>query len=167
MEKVEIKMLGAFEILVDGRQVLTQLSQSRKATALVQYLVLQRGARVPHKTLTDALWGGERSANPDMALRAILHRFRNMIAQENLTILENCILTSRGCYQWNPELPCEVDVFQMQDLVMQARKKTPSAVWNWRSRSLPSTAAVCCLFRRMNPGWRAAPCAFMCCTGQR
>ena len=149
MEKVEIKMLGAFEILVDGRQVLTQLSQSRKATALVQYLVLQRGARVPHKTLTDALWGGERSANPDMALRAILHRFRNMIAQENLTILENCILTSRGCYQWNPELPCEVDVFQMQDLVMQAgQEKDPQRrleleeqiVAIYRGRLLPLSA---------------------------
>lgn len=149
MEKVEIKMLGAFEILVDGRQVLTQLSQSRKATALVQYLVLQRGARVPHKTLTDALWGGERSANPDMALRAILHRFRNMIAQENLTVLENCILTSRGCYQWNPELPCEVDVFQMQDLVMQAgQEKDPQRrleleeqiVAIYRGRLLPLSA---------------------------
>ena len=42
MGKVEIKMLGTFEILVDGRPVLAQLSQSRKATALVQYLVLQR-----------------------------------------------------------------------------------------------------------------------------
>lgn len=84
MANVEIKMLGGFEILVDGRQVLKQLGQSRKATALVQYLVLQRGARIPHKTLTDALWGGDRSSNPDMALRAILHRFRNMIAREKI-----------------------------------------------------------------------------------
>lgn len=126
MGKVEIKMLGTFEILVDGRPVLAQLSQSRKATALVQYLVLQRGARVPHKTLTDVLWVGERSANPDMALRAILHRFRGMVAQEQLTPLENCILTSRGYYQWNPELPCEVDVFHMEDLVMEAgQEKDP------------------------------------------
>lgn len=119
-------MLGDFEIRVGGRPVLAQLAQSRKATALVQYLVLQRGEKVPHKTLTNALWGGDRSGNPDMALRAILHRFRNMIAQEHLTELEDCILTSRGFYQWNPELECEVDVFRMQDLVMQAgQEKDP------------------------------------------
>lgn len=127
MAKVEIKMLGNFEIRVGGRPVLASLGQSRKATALVQYLVLQRGARVPHKTLTDALWGGERCANPDMALRAILHRFRGMVAQEGIPELENCIVTSRGSYQWNPDLPCEVDVFVLQDLADEARKETDPA----------------------------------------
>lgn len=121
MAGIEIRMLGGFEIRVDGFPVLAQLSQSRKATALVQYLVLQRGARIPHKVLIDTLWGGERCANPDMALRAILHRFRSMIAQENLTALEGCILTSRGCYQWNPELPCTVDVFRLEDLAAAAQ----------------------------------------------
>lgn len=149
MANVEIKMLGSFEILVDGRQVLKQLRQSRKATVLVQYLVLQRGARIPHKTLTDVLWGGERSSNPDMALRAILHRFRNMIAREKIPVLENCIVTSRGCYQWNPELPCTVDVFQMQDMAFQAKDKRDAArrlelceqiVALYRGRLLPLSA---------------------------
>lgn len=150
MANVEIKMLGSFEILVDGRQVLKQLGQSRKATVLVQYLVLQRGARIPHKTLTDALWGGERSSNPDMALRAILHRFRNMITREGLTVLENCIVTSRGCYQWNPELPCTVDVFQLQDLAALAGKEQDETrrlelceqiVALYRGRLLPLSAS--------------------------
>ena len=94
MATVEIRMLGDFEIRVNGRPVLAQLAQSRKATALVQYLVLQRGERVSHKTITDTLWAGERSTNPDMALRAILHRFRNMIEAEGLTELQGCIQTS-------------------------------------------------------------------------
>ena len=64
MATVEIRMLGDFEIRVNGRPVLAQLAQSRKATALVQYLVLQRGERVSHKTITDTLWAGERSTNP-------------------------------------------------------------------------------------------------------
>lgn len=122
MATIEIFMLGNFEIRVDGQPVLAQLSQSRKATALVQYLVLQRGAPVPHKVLIDTLWGGERCANPDMALRAILHRFRSMISQEQLTALESCILTSRGCYQWNPNLACTVDVFQLEDLAAAAEQ---------------------------------------------
>ena len=80
MATIEIKMLGGFEIRVNGKPVLAQLAQSRKATALVQYLVLRRGERVSHKVLTDTLWAGERSTNPDMALRAILHRFRRRAA---------------------------------------------------------------------------------------
>ena len=63
MATIEIKMLGGFEIRVNGKPVLAQLAQSRKATALVQYLVLRRGERVSHKVLTDTLWAGERSTN--------------------------------------------------------------------------------------------------------
>ena len=91
MATVEIRMLGDFEIRVNGRPVLAQLAQSRKATALVQYLVLRRGERVSHKVLTDTLWAGERSTNPDMALRAILHRFRLMIDAEGLDEMKDCI----------------------------------------------------------------------------
>lgn len=123
MATIEIRMLGDFQISVNGKPVLAQLAQSRKATSLVQYLVLQRGERVPHRVLTDALWAGERSTNPDMALRAILHRFRNMIEAENIPELENCIVTSRGCYQWNPHLDCRVDVFEVSDLWEQARRE--------------------------------------------
>lgn len=123
MATIEIRMLGDFEIRVNGKPVLAPLAQSRKATSLVQYLVLQRGERVPHKILTDTLWAGERSTNPDMALRAILHRFRNMIDAEGLEELQNCILTSRGCYQWNPNLDCSVDVFELSDLSEQARRE--------------------------------------------
>ena len=120
MATVEIRMLGDFEIRVNGRPVLAQLAQSRKATALVQYLVLQRGERVSHKTITDTLWAGERSTNPDMALRAILHRFRNMIEAEGLTELQGCIQTSRGSYQCIPAQDCSVDVFEVTDLSEQA-----------------------------------------------
>ena len=69
MATIEIKMLGGFEIRVNGKPVLAQLAQSRKATALVQYLVLRRGERVSHNgTGPIPLWAGERSTNPDMAL---------------------------------------------------------------------------------------------------
>lgn len=64
MATIEIFMLGNFEIRVDGRPVLAQLSQSRKATALVQYLVLQRGTPVPHKVLIDTLWGVNAAPTP-------------------------------------------------------------------------------------------------------
>ena len=46
MATIEIRMLGDFEIRVNGKPVLAVLGQSRKTTALVQYLVLQRGERV-------------------------------------------------------------------------------------------------------------------------
>ena len=123
MADIEIRMLGKFEILMDGKPVLSALKQSRKATMLIQYLVLQKGEKVTHKDLTDTLWNGERSTNPDMALRAIMHRFRNMIDAEGLKELETCIITSRGYYQWNPTMECRVDVFEMEALMEEARRQ--------------------------------------------
>ena len=127
MADIEIRMLGKFEILMDGKPVLAALKQSRKATMLIQYLVLQKGERVTHKDLTDTLWNGERSTNPDMALRAIMHRFRNMIEAEGLKELETCIITSRGYYQWNPAMECRVDVFEMEALMEEARRQPDPA----------------------------------------
>lgn len=150
MAKVEITMLGGFEIRVNGRPVLAQLAQSRKATALVQFLILQRCERVPHKVLTNTLWNGERATNPDMALRAILHRFRNMVEEEDLPELDNCIVTSRGYYQWNPHLDCEVDVFCVEDLAAAARREgdpdrrgrlQEQLVARYTGRLLPTVAA--------------------------
>ena len=69
-------------------------------------------------------WAGERSTNPDMALRAILHRFRLMIDAEGLDEMKDCIVTSRGYYQWNPHLDCSVDVFEVNDLSELARKES-------------------------------------------
>ena len=145
MADIEIRMLGKFEILMDGKPVLAALKQSRKATMLIQYLVL-------HKDLTDALLNGERSTNPDMALRAIMHRFRNMIEAEGLKELETCIITSRGYYQWNPAMECRVDVFEMEALMEEARRQlNPAAAACWSCM-----LAVCCRCSATSPGSRPA-----------
>ena len=113
---------GAF-VLVEGLVAAGVGGGADGQHHLVQYLVLQKGEKVTHKDLTDTLWNGERSTNPDMALRAIMHRFRNMIEAEGLKELETCIITSRGYYQWNPTMECRVDVFEMEALMEEARRQ--------------------------------------------
>ncbi len=164
MATIEIKMLGGFEIRVNGKPVLAQLAQSRKATALVQYLVLRRGERVSHKVLTDTLWAGERSTNPDMALRAILHRFRLMIDAEGLDEMKDCIVTSRGYYQWNPHLDCSVDVFEVNDLSELAREeeRRPRSAAAFMNRSSICMTGACCRSLRPSRGSKASACV---CTG--
>lgn len=157
MAAIQITMLGGFQICVDGKPVLSPLNQSRKATSLVEYLLLRSGERVPHKDLTDALWGSDSSTNPDMALRAILHRFRNMVEAENLEELKGCIITSRGFYQWNSALNCTIDVNEMELLSGQlqcendpARRETlcDSIVQLYKGRLLPANAGEAWVERR-------------------
>ena len=120
---IEIQMLGGFEICLNGKPVLKPLQTSRKATAVMEYLILHQGEPVSHKMLIDAIWGGQRASNPDMALRAILHRVRNMIEDEELAPMRNCIVTSRGYYRWNPGCLCKVDAFTVDEWMQQAARQ--------------------------------------------
>ena len=128
MAKIEVKMLGGFEIRVDGKPVLTALKHSRKATAVIAYLILRKGDPVSHKELIENLWAGERVTNPDMALRAIMHRFRLMVEEENNPALTYFIETSRGSYSWNYRLDCDVDVFIVEDYATRAKFEVDAEV---------------------------------------
>lgn len=119
--KIQITLLGRFEITLDGRPVLAGMAQSRKIQLLVQYLLLQYGRPASHGELTTALWGN--AGDADMSLRAVLHRFRAMAAKES-PALSNCILTSRGAYVWNMDLDCEVDIFTIRRLAEEVESET-------------------------------------------
>lgn len=131
--RVQIFMLGRFEIRIDGKPVFEALPQSRKALLLFQYLLLKYGETASHQELIEALWGNENSANPDMALRAITHRLRNMT---DGTPLEGCIITTRGAYQWNTGINCEIDRCIVQSLLKQIQYATGEQAAEFGSRIL-------------------------------
>lgn len=123
--KIQITLLGRFQITLDGRPVLAGMAQSRKIQLLVQYLLLQYGRPATHAELTAALWGN--AGDADMSLRAVMHRFRTMAAKEDPALV-NCILTSRGSYVWNMDLDCEVDIFTIRRLAEQVESEEDPAI---------------------------------------
>ena len=42
-QQIQISMLGRFTIMVDGVDLVAQLSKSKKGLSLLQYLILQEG----------------------------------------------------------------------------------------------------------------------------
>ncbi len=119
---VQIHMLGRFEILVRGEPALWQLKNATKTLNLLQCLLLRQNP-VPHDELIEALWPENESANPSSALRTMLHRFRALVDDSGIQELKNCILTNQGTYQWNPNLPCDVDILELEQLARQAQKE--------------------------------------------
>ncbi len=113
---VQIYMFGKFEVLVNGKIALKQLKQSKKTLLFLQYLILKKDKPVLHEELFDTLWSEADSSNPSTALRTMLHRFRTLIDACGYTALKNCILTNRGAYQWNSDLDCVIDVYEMERL---------------------------------------------------
>ena len=120
--KIKIKMFGNFEILVNGNVVLGQLRQAKKTCLFLEYLILKKDRPVTHDELLDMLWSEKESSNPATALRTLLHRYRSLVESSDLPELNNSILTSRGSYQWNPDLDCEIDVFEMERFSQEARQ---------------------------------------------
>ena len=55
--------------------------------------------------------------------------------------MKDCIVTSRGCYQWNPHLDCSVDVFRGQRPVRAGPQARSDA--EKRSRSCMNRSSTC------------------------
>ncbi len=120
--RIKIKMFGNFEIVVNGNVVLGQLRQAKKTCLFLEYLILKKDRPVTHEELLDMLWSEKDSANPATALRTLLHRYRSLVDQSGIEELRDSILTTRGSYQWNPNLDCEVDVFEFERLCFEAQQ---------------------------------------------
>lgn len=120
-KKVQIRLLGNFEILIDGNEVLPQLKQSKKTSLLLEYLLLRYGMAVSHEELMDALWSDEERVNPATALRTLLHRYRQLVQHNGIAELAGSIISTRGFMQWNTALDCEVDIISMERLCSEAQ----------------------------------------------
>lgn len=114
-QRIQIKMLGRFAILVDGTDVAPQLSKSKKGLSLLQYLLLQDGASVPNQQLYEVLWPSEESSNPESALKTLISRMRTILAKHSET-LSRCIVTDRGSYRFNTTLGIDVDLYEFRRL---------------------------------------------------
>ena len=112
-QQIQISMLGRFAILVDGVDLVAQLSKSKKGLCLLQYLILQEGMPVPNQQLYEVLWPSEASSNPESALKTLISRLRSILAKYS-SALSTCIVTERGSYRFNTQLGIDVDLYEFQ-----------------------------------------------------
>jgi len=127
MERLDVKMLGHFDLCVDGQSVLGYLGNSSKAITLLQYLILNRESVIPCHKLIDLFWEGDEIANPENALRTMISRLRSSLAKVE-PALSDCLLSEAGGYMWRCVSDCEIDVSKFEGLceqVGQARRLDP------------------------------------------
>jgi DNA-binding SARP family transcriptional activator len=70
MRRIEVRLLGRFEVLVDSRSVPAEAWAQRRATDLVKVLALAPGHRMPRDEVLEMLWP---KLGPDAAA-ANLHK---------------------------------------------------------------------------------------------
>lgn len=81
--KVQIKMLGQFAIVIDDVNVISDLSKSKKGMQLLQLLILHEGVSVPSYRLYELLWPNDESSKPENALKTLISRLRITFAKQS------------------------------------------------------------------------------------
>ncbi|MBO4903537.1 MAG: hypothetical protein J5518_12175 [Lachnospiraceae bacterium] len=113
--KIEITLFNRFEIRMDGKPILVNLSNTRKTKLFLSYLLLHKQKAISHRELFELLWSGEDYSNPGTALRTLLYRYRALVDKMGIEQLRNSIISRRGAYQWNQELDISIDIFDFDD----------------------------------------------------
>ncbi len=113
MKDVEIYLLGDFRIIVNGEDIIPQFGGSKKKLSLLSYLIVNRNKALSITELFEQLWPGDDNANPESALKTLVSRLRKTLLDYGL---QNAIVTRNGAYMWNAEMPCNVDLFEFEEL---------------------------------------------------
>jgi len=150
-EALEIRLLGPFEALVDGRPVSVAGS---KREALLALLALRRGSLVAVDALIDALWGEDLPAGPRNALQHHVMRIRAALGPQAISS------TAEGYALGH----ATVDALDFEDRLAAARRslrqgdargaadETARALQLWRGaalQGLPDTATLTAEARRL------------------
>jgi DNA-binding SARP family transcriptional activator len=113
--RISIRMLGKFDVLVGDKSVEKQLAKTKKGTKLLQYLVLRGGESAPNFKLYEVLWEDEQSSNPEGALKTLVSRTRTILG-EIAPELGEAIVTERGSYRFNTGVGIAVDTLEFEKL---------------------------------------------------
>jgi DNA-binding SARP family transcriptional activator len=113
---LELRLLGRFVVLRDGREVAAAEFGGRKVRALLRILATRRGSVVPSDVLTELLWGDRPPADPATNLQVLVNRARRALGRPDV------IVTGQGGYALADGLDIAVDAEQFRDLVAAARR---------------------------------------------
>jgi len=115
--RVQVRLLGRFEVAVDGRVVPARAWQRQSASRLVALLALQPSYRLHREQVLDALWP---DLPPDTAaarLHAACHYARTALGARE------AVVVARGSVALLPGADVEVDVTRFEAAVAVAREQ--------------------------------------------
>ena len=108
LSSIRLRLLGSFQVDVDGASMTEVLGHSPKGIQLMQYLILNRGQMESTAALTRAMWPDSDATHPESALKTLISRLRTLMQQIS-PALGACLKTVRGGYQWETQPGVTVD----------------------------------------------------------
>lgn len=126
--KVEVQMLGGFNLFIDGNPLSDKSERSKQLKNLLAYLLIRRFDHVSQERLIEVLWPDENSDNPANALKNLIYRLRQLLSKNNRLKDCECILCKGGTYSWNNEIACSIDAEEMDSLCKEASDESLSII---------------------------------------
>lgn len=94
--------------------------RSDMLTKLLVYLFCYRKKEITTQELVEVLWQDEESDNPAGALKNLVYRLRTMLKKKWPDF--EFIITGRGAYKWNTEVPVKADIEEFENIYEQAAR---------------------------------------------
>jgi len=118
--RVEVRLLGAFELSIDGR--LVDRWRSRKARQLLAYLALTPGRPAARETLIETFWPDSDPARGANNLSIAVHHVRSRLG-EGLGNGDGSrgLFVEQGLYRLDGALEWRVDAVEFRDAVSRAK----------------------------------------------
>ncbi len=108
LKRLELKLLGSFEMLSGDKILDESVTRSSKTWELFSYLALNRTRRIPLEEIISIFWG-DGGRNPTSALKTLMHRSRSVVF-DYLGAEYDPVSSYRGAYAWNPDIICSLDI---------------------------------------------------------
>lgn len=120
---LEIQMLGDFSLKKDEKVLSGDKVRGKQVWNLLEYIMVNRHKEISMDGLIQALWRDDEIEDPANALKNLAYRLR--VALKKSLGLENddCIVYKHGAYVWNKDIPCDVDVDELEKAYKASQQK--------------------------------------------
>ncbi|MBN1641690.1 MAG: AAA family ATPase, partial [Anaerolineae bacterium] len=144
MARLNISLLGSFQVTLDGQPIAR--FESNKARALLAYLAVEASRPHRREALASMLWPDLPDRAAHRNLRTTLSRLRSAI-RDRAAISDRaadppCLLVERGTIQFNRASDCWVDVHAFQAQAATAQDEAHRAIGAASSRAAQWSDAV-------------------------
>ncbi|MCH4192372.1 MAG: hypothetical protein LKF52_08690 [Butyrivibrio sp.] len=116
--KLQVRMLGGFSILYDGKEIVPGRNMTSKFTQLLQIVWLHGENGISREQLIDALYGEEDFANISNSFNNLIYQMRKQMVRAGLPASDYVQKKGR-IYVPDPEITVEVDALQFRELFKQ------------------------------------------------
>ena len=113
-DRLKVKMFGGFSVCWNDKTLIEYSARMNKPQELLALLLARENEKLSNEQLMEALWESDEIENPAGALKNAVYSVRKLLQKSAPGI--NFITMENGRYQWNAQIPVELDIQQFEQL---------------------------------------------------